>query len=483
MRVGNGNLGEPREVVIRPKAAVRRRLQAEPTMSGIACGICLILGTLIQGCGSETPTAERYDVFLLVVDTLRADHLGIYGYGRETSPSLDAFAASATVFADVFAPASWTLPSVGSVLTGTYPSLHGLRASEGARELVSMRSGVVTLAEAFREHGYRTAAVVANPWMTVRGPGLDRGFEEYHHDTSLRADGVHEVAERILDREDPRPLFLYLHYMDVHGPYTQESPGGQDLGPIGVSEWRFLKEEESSRIPLYLRLPRVRRLGEYVDAYDRGIRSWDDAFGRLVDRLRKSGRLDNTLISLVSDHGEEFLEHGGWNHGETLYQEQLFVPWILRLPGVPGGRVTEPVVSLIDIAPTLLSAAGLARPATMNGRDVLDAGMPLAPRALFSETEARLEGIADAAAAQVAVRRGRAKLIVSPHGRQCFDLARDPAERAPIVGDDPCDGASDQVIEAWRSEMRNAAHALGETTIHELKPEEREQLHELGYGE
>ncbi len=341
---------------------------------------------------------------------------------------------SNSVFDDVFAPSSWTLPSVASMMTSVYPSIHGLSAHSGAVEFESLRPGLETLPQLFRDRGYRTLAVVTNPWVATPKHGLERGFEEYRYPEDADADAVHRIAREILAKNDPRPLFLYLHYMDVHAPYALPRPGDPDLGPPPERYRRRLNEKELGVVPPYSRLPAAKGLEEYVDAYDRGIRRWDHSFGEFVDWLHSTGRLDDTLVVVVADHGEEFLEHGGWDHGRTLYQEQLLVPWILYIPGSPGRRVDDRVVSLIDVAPTLLGAVGAEIPSTMAGRDMLSARRGRESRTLFSETRVRLGGKADARMKQLAIRRGKGKLILGPRGHWCFDLERDPDERSPIVG-------------------------------------------------
>jgi arylsulfatase A-like enzyme len=235
----------------------------------------------------------------------------------------------------------------------------------------SLRPGLETLPEAFRDLGYRTAAVVANPWVATRKHGLDRGFEEYRYLEGADADALHRIAREILAEDDARPLFLYLHYMDVHAPYARPLPGDPALGSAPQRYRRALEEEELGKAPRYLRLPAARRLDDYVDAYDLGIRRWDRSFGDFTRWLDSTGRLDHTLVAVVADHGEEFLEHGGWNHGETLYQEQLLVPWILYIPGLSPRRIDDRVVSLIDVGPTLLGALEAKIPSTMAGRDLL----------------------------------------------------------------------------------------------------------------
>ncbi len=425
-----------------------------------------------------------------MVDTLRADHVSLYGYDRPTTPHLDKFAESALVFEDVFAPSSWTLPSVGSLLTSTYPSIHGIRAKEGGTPKVrSLREKVATLAEAFHDAGYRTVAVITNEWMIPKH-GFGRGFDQYtvlHHKDARFANAVTERAGLVnnlgreaVERERIRPVFLYLHYMDVHGPYDKKLPDAGVLGPVPGTDRKLTKAE--LRALDFMRLPGIDTLAGYRDAYDRGIRYWDSEFGKWLAWLRETRRFQGTIIGVVSDHGEEFLDHGGWEHGETLYQEQLAVPWVLRVPGQKPGWVRGRVVSLIDVAPTLLAAAGLPIPDSMGGHDARQP-VQATDKPLFSELEAR-DG-RWGACEQLAVRRGHRKLIwkrkdkeLSGVEREFYDLLEDPHEQSPRP-EEWTDLTQD--LQHWVIESTDQMEKLGPSSEHELSPDVVERLRALGY--
>jgi arylsulfatase len=436
---------------------------------------CVLIAVGLAGCGE--PRAP--DVVLMVVDTLRADHLGAYGYSRATSPQLDRFAAEAIVFEDVVSPAPWTLPAVASMLTSTYPSVHGLRSRSGDKSFKRMRDGFTTIADAFAAAGYRTVAIGTNPWVNTRGHGLQQGFESYEPLVKEQARTVNHRVRAVLEMDDPRPVFLYVHYMDVHGPYLGHyNPSLPDLGPIDERYARKLDRLERFKLPPYLSIEGAGDLGTYVDAYDKSIRGWDNSFGRLMAWLDETGRADRTIVTVTSDHGEEFLEHGGWNHGDTVFDEQIRIPWILRAPRERARRVGG-LKSLLDLAPTILSLSGVPVPTTMRGLDALEAGGTL-DRAVFSESHIRQGAVVrEDGSILVAMRRGGKKWIVYRRQRSCFDLEKDPLEASPA----DCDANQFDPVLDWMEEMRQTAESLGKTGEFEASAEERQQLRELGYAE
>ncbi|MBI5504201.1 MAG: sulfatase-like hydrolase/transferase [Deltaproteobacteria bacterium] len=295
-------------------------------------GSFVALASPVVRSGAETRAPGRANLILVTVDTLRADHLGAYGYTRDTSPFMDSLAARSVVFEEVTAQSSWTKTSMASMLTSTYPELNGVR---GADHLLP--TDLPTLAGVLEQQGYFTAGVQTNPWLLPRFQ-FSRGFAEYQWlQAAPPAARVNERAVEILNRRGEAPFFLYLHYMDVHHPYT----------PSGA----------------------YRRFGTLpADAYDGEIRSLDDQLAGLYQSLAEKGLLDNTLFVIASDHGEEFGEHGGSFHGGTLYYEQLRVPLILDWKGrLPAGRRVAGPIRNLDVAPTLLDLLDVAVPPRFQG--------------------------------------------------------------------------------------------------------------------
>ena len=434
---------------------------------------------------------RRPRVILVSLDTLRADHLGCYGYTRDTSPALNALAAEGVLFERCYTSAPSTLLAHMSLMTACYPSRHGVVN----RDFVLHRE-IPTLAERFRDEGYACAAFtgggLVNPVF-----GFSRGFDAYHsaeQPASPRAARIlAEKAGAWLERHREDPFFLFLHTYQTHDPYHNDHEegraflsGDRALTKINLMKhleqrarqnsregaWdRRIKRDDSAvdvkappnakadserpTAPLSKRAAKFLALSEserqnVVDLYDGEIR-YADRFliADLVKRLKALDLYDDTLIVVVSDHGEAFYEHGMWLHCIHLYEELLHVPFLMRLPG--GGearRVTTPV-SLVDVAPTILAAAGLPPDplseagGIAQGRDLsrLVRGGKLSDRPCFAEARPAREDRA-IAVPKVSIVAGRHKLIFNrlediegvrsdflpTEAVELFDLAEDPDE-------------------------------------------------------
>lgn len=378
-------------------------LQTPPrAVLGLAAGLfVLAAGTLLScgGAGRESGDAGASspalpNVLFVLVDTLRVDRLMPYGYERETSPSLAALAARGTVFEHAYAPAPWTLPSMVGLMTGRSPGV----VSRGTPGSFALPDELPVLAEEMATRGYATAGFYGNPTLHA-GNGFARGFDIFHtpppEPASLR---LH--ADSILDRAVPwlrerqeghpeRPFFLYLHFLDPHDPYL--NPANEErrwpwlpayAGPLDGASIHGLY---TGAVELVDRQADVAWLSAL---YDGEVAYVDRAVGELLEALEPEV-LANTLVVVTADHGEELQDHGGWKHGETLYQEQIRVPLILRWDAGPvaaGARISDPV-SLLDLMPTVLAAAGGEIPAGLEGVDLLPrlaAAEPLPRRAHYA---------------------------------------------------------------------------------------------------
>ena len=291
-------------------------------------------------------------VIFIVLDTLRADHLGFYGYERDTSPNLDAFARDSVAFKYAFTAAPWTPPSVVTMLTGLYASTHGHTPPNSRkvakRAMTRLSPDLVTLPRVFRRHGYRTAAVSSNPWISPLF-GFDQDFEIFEYLHKLPAGDILAGAVKVLDTltRGEQPFFLYLHFFDPHDPYAPPEAYSA-MFPLTLQHSRY---EYGRRM-----LPEIRR-------YDGEIRYLDDELGRLFAFLKQKGLYDEALIVIVGDHGEQFREHGMIHHGNALHNEEVHVPLFVRDPR--SGRrseVVEQVVSTVDLFPTVLGQLGIPLP-------------------------------------------------------------------------------------------------------------------------
>lgn len=413
-----------------------------------------------------------WDLLLISLDTLRADHLGSYGYARPTSPHLDKLAEGSIRFAQAVTAAPWTNPSHRAMLSGLFPlSSGGLEAPR--------------LAEALRAAGYRTTAFTGGGQVDYRF-GFARGFDEYR-----AADWIRE-PERVvgwMEANRERRRFVFLHTYEVHDPYVHgEMAEGMPRGRLGErfghGEWLRAKghlSEEEQR---------------YVEAlYDGGIAYTDRKLHELLDGLESRGLLDKTVVIVTSDHGEQFFEHGSWRHGMNVYDEQVLVPLILRLPtslarelGVEArGRVIEEQASLVDLVPTVLDLLGVPRDWEVNGRSLLPLlrGESVEPRQVFSEnTNVRTYE-------RKSLRTRRYKYIHSypkSGGRaegleetvELYDLGRDPGELENLA-EELTDTAAG--FEELLAAIRGAELALDDEDLdaEDLDPDLRKRLEALGY--
>ncbi|MCE9592628.1 MAG: sulfatase [Planctomycetes bacterium] len=338
----------------------------------------VVLAALSFVACRDSTAGARPNVLLVCVDTLRADRLGAYGYRvHPTSPAIDELAARSLVFENARAAACWTKPSVPSFFTGTYPLQHGVYEGS-ARALAGTVSDVlpddaVTLAERFADAGYTTVAFVQNAQLR-KGLGFEQGFGDRYVDG---AGDAREIRWRLVDWLDERgdddaPFFAYLHLLDAHWPYdipdeyARKFSAGTSIEPFRGEDSRALRDalNDGSR-----KLDAAEAAG-LVALYDGAVRSIDDQLAKLFAALERRGLADNTIVCLVADHGEEFLEHGRVGHGHGLWDGLLHVPFILHVPGARARRVSTPV-ALIDLVPTLCAAADVPCRGAVEGRNRL----------------------------------------------------------------------------------------------------------------
>ena len=323
--------------------------------------LAVVLATvaLIAGLGAGPPTPEEKrmpNVVLITLDTLRADHLSCYGYERATSPRIDAFAREATRYTRSMATSPWTLPTHASLFTGKLPREHGAHTTKVGRRSPRERplSGHhVTLTEVLREAGYSTGAFVTNIGYLAAKYGFNQGFETYHVER-VPARKLSGFALTWLREHREKPFFLFLNYMDTHRPYAAQPAHAEVVGEApGYDGGKLLTSLYSAVMPAKGPVP-TELAAQVVKQYDTAIVNLDAGIGDLLDGLREQGLHDNTLIVLVSDHGEYFGEHHLVEHSKDVYQEALFVPLIIKDPGQRKGRVVETIVSSTDVPRLML---------------------------------------------------------------------------------------------------------------------------------
>ncbi len=440
-------------------------------------GGTVALATLapFPGCGLFDSRRTATNFILISIDTLRADHLGCYGYPRSVSPAIDRFAAGGVLFEDVTSPAPWTLPAHTSMLTGLYPSRHGVKSLTQRLD-----DSVPTLAEILADHGFRTAAFV-NCSHLNRKHGLHRGFDEFRYifrsAGEIHPSRIGDLALRWLDGAGGGRFFLFLHFYDVHSDYRSKE----------TYEKQFVRAYSGEADGTTAQFKRFRD-GEIVfgdddathlvDLYDAQIRQIDDMMKRLFRKIDATGRFDDTVVMITSDHGEEFLEHGGVLHGRTHYREVSRVPLLIRGPGAAGGaRIREPA-SLIDIVPTALSNLELPAYNDADGID-LNAGRRRGhgrrkERRLFAEADHN-NAVRDSRRL-VRDRRFTCHVDLVTGTVRLFDLARDPREKNDIGAGHP------EKVKYFQKELEAFMDTKGAAAPEvELSPAEIERLKSLGY--
>jgi arylsulfatase A-like enzyme len=342
----------------------------------ILVGAVFILGC-VPACGPTAATDPRPNILLITVDTLRADHLGTYGYPLETSPAIDAIANQGIRFDRAIAAASTTAPAHASIMTSLYTREHSIGPNNGGTKLING----TTLAEEFKHAGYATGAFVGNIMLQPR-TGFDRGFDLFDGDLrepetnrefifERTADETTERALQWLDTIGDQPFFLWVHYQDPHGPYTPPQEFAERLRvPPAPNEkpLRVLPSESGwGGIPSYQALQGISLPSEYESLYAGEILYADFFIGKLVESVEAHEPRRDAVILLTADHGESLGEMDRWfEHGFSTMPQLAHVPFILKAPGLaPGNR--DETVSHVDVLPTLLELAGLPIPAATSG--------------------------------------------------------------------------------------------------------------------
>jgi choline-sulfatase len=368
--------------------------------------------------------APARSVIVLLIDTLRADHLRAYDKTTPVrTPALDEFAEHATLFEAAQAPENWTKPSVASVLTGLYPLSHGTKTGDAR-----LSERAIVLSEAFKDSGFTTAAFLANGFVSERF-GFNQGWDDYinyvHEKRNSKADYVFRDAAKWVELHRAERFFLYIQTADPHVPYDPPSEyiSLYDKAPYnGPIKPRFTADQLEKAKVVPPKLVFNDRDRQYLEAlYDGEISFHDHYLGLFIDRLKELGVYDEVMFVITADHGEEFYDHGSYGHGHTVYQELLHVPLLARLPGQSKPKRITETVSTIDIAPSVLRGAGLVVPDEMEGIDRM-------PQLRGAQAPIPAVAFSDFLDDRHAIRAGRWKLILRALTPTLFDLESDPHE-------------------------------------------------------
>ncbi len=356
-----------------------RRRACSRVCSGVGVCLAVLVVSILSACdgtGSGQPAAEadtaqdeRPNIVLIVLDTVRRDHLSCYGYERETSPVLEELAQSSTTYLNAYSTSCWTIPAHASLFTGLYPSTHGAVTSS-----TPLADGFVTLAEALRTQGYRSAGISENI-MLQRGNGFAQGFQTYavvstvHDEPEDKAVALFREA---LNQEATQPLFIFVNLCGPHAPY---SSSGQFFGQF-LSDPDYADEclqASSLGVALGKYKYTANDLVHLAEHYDAEIRYADYQVGQMIEALKSKGLWDNTVLIVTADHGEALGEHGLLGHQFSLWEQTVQIPLLIRYPkSFPPGSQDGRTVQLPDVAVTLFDLAGARSPTYgVQGRSLL----------------------------------------------------------------------------------------------------------------
>ena len=436
---------------------------------------------------AERPTprlagaAKGWNVVFVTVDTLRADRLGAYGYAvRPTSPKIDAQLASGILFENAMSARASTWPSLASLLTGLYPSGHGV-----VENGYGFSDDMPTLPKLLHGAGYQTGAFLSNMCQANH-----QGWDSFACSGGQDGKSVRRALEWAGGAKRERPFFLWVHLFGAHPPYYNGGDLAQKLdpgyqGPLGTKKWQLnqVMEKKMALTP---------RDVQHLDAiYDAAVIGTDRLTAMLLDGLRQAGLLDRTLVVFTADHGEELYQHHGYlYHACSVYQTTLHVPLGISAPSlIPAGARVPQTVEIIDVLPTVLDLLGLAKPAEQHGRSLVPylerPGGGGAGKPAFSEygsTKIRT------------VVRGSWKYVENPDGiapvcipdapmphfpiarAELYDLSRDPGETRNLAGGQP--GRAAELSKLIRERFAAVKRRGGEQG---LSDEMKEELKSLGY--
>ena len=413
------------------------------------CVLCLVGLVTLGSCKSgSAPSPSRLNLLLVTIDTLRADRLGCYGYSQIETPNLDKIARQGVLFENAVAPTPLTAPSHASMMTGVYPTVHKVRNTGG----FVLSPSEPKLSKILQDQGWDTAAFIGSSVLKGRF-GFNQGFAVYDDEMPTSASGsalaeperrAGEVVDRAvkwLDAQSGKPFFLWVHVYDPHIPYDPPDP---------------FREKYRDR------------------PYDGEIAYTDQQLGRLFDTVARKSRPENTLIAVLSDHGESFSEHGEYTHGVFLYDSTLRIAFLMAGGGIPAGLRVKQQARTIDLLPTVLDLMGGKAPPGTQGTSLAPAFRGKEVPTAYSYAETLFPKFNMGWAELRAMRTNRWKYIRAPKP-ELYDLAQDPAETTNVIASHPAEA---QELEA----QLKAISAGGERVAPApMDPRTLQQLRSLGY--
>jgi arylsulfatase A-like enzyme len=468
-----------------------------PLAAGLLA-MTLVASVLALRTFSRVPADVAPNIVLIQIDTLRADHVGCYGYRRATTPNLDRFARAGVQFRNAYSTTSWTLPAVASLFTGLLPSRHGVRAVGDV-----LADFTPTLALGLQQNGYTTGAISSNFAFVNPGPNYPdpplhfrQGFDTFQvlfqatrtddregelifgqPIRTARADAVTGKMDEFV-RLSNEPFFLFALYIDPHYGYDPPPDYARLFEPHPTHSHVTGLMQDVLQLADPLSPEDIQHL---VNLYDGEVRYTDELIGDFLAALDDSGAADRTIVVILADHGEAFREHGRMLHGQSLYENTVRIPLLIRGPGIPHGTVVDQPVSITDVMPTLLDLAGVPAPKGIDGQSLVPTwkgATQNTERSLAFELDNEPDLLNGAREHARALRQGPWKLITSINDKaELYDLATDPRETHDLAA------AGADVIRNLRVALVNATRAVSTPAVHPtLTDAEKERVKALGYG-
>jgi len=441
------------------------------------------------------------NILVFLADSLRADHLGCYGYSLQTSPHIDAMAAKSIIFEQCYSQAPWTKPSIASLFTGYLPYIHQAvlttwdmknlarwdESNPFNFKIQTLRPNFTTLAELFRGLGYQTACFQWCPHCQSEF-GFGQGFDQYRYVSAEAPEKQVNAVIKWLQSKRKQPFFAFVHAIDPHGPYVpSESFYSSVFGQSPAEAQEHLTPEDLERVQ-HFKLPSLRALSpaglHYLKTlYDAEIRGIDYHFGRILNSLAETGQDNNTIIVFIADHGEAFGEHQFFKHNNSLYDEELHVPMILRIGGSKSEIRVPWNVSLYDLHPTLVALAGgsigenIQAKSLLNQRGELTVHEHRPVYAYFDKNDS------DTAKWEFCVIENGSKVYDKGAGKtpEIYDRSRDPEEKENVWGKHPETDALVETLAILREKHRILATSFGEPHYAGIDQASIEELRSLGY--